>query len=230
MIDRPDTGLAAPSQGVYGIDGARLNSPASGASRWLYERHGLATHAVTAAPPLSAPTTWPGRSDQRARRGRHQSSLDRRTRDLQDDNDDTARGRSGHRRQGQRGKPSPKGVERDRGDAASLVAVWSSVVVRRTRLGGGTSTRLTRDSGASARSCMSGWPRPALPGAGSMSGNYAAAGTPLRVRAAGSPRPRPAILLDAHGRRRGTEGGSSADEVDKVRAELANYHRFGGGQ
>ena len=49
----------------------------------------------------------------------------------------------------------------------------------------------------------------------------------LCVRAAGSPRPWATLPVDAHGGRARHQGRQlSADEVDKVRAELANYHRF----
>ena len=49
----------------------------------------------------------------------------------------------------------------------------------------------------------------------------------LRLRTTGSPRPRAAYLWTRTVAGRGTKGRQlSAEEVDKVRAELANYHRF----
>lgn len=74
---------------------------------------------------------------------------------------------------------------------------------------------------------MTSWPRPAISGAARSVRTIAAAASPI---VCARKRVTPGMGRDICGRARWPggvpRGGSSVEEVDKVRAELANYHRF----
>lgn len=75
---------------------------------------------------------------------------------------------------------------------------------------------------------MTSWPRPAISGAARSVRTIAAAASPI---VCARKRVTPGMGRDICGRARWPGGGTkgrqlSVEEVDKVRAELANYHRF----
>ncbi len=74
---------------------------------------------------------------------------------------------------------------------------------------------------------MTSWPRPAISGAARSVRTIAAAASPIVCAQEGHPGHGPRYLWTRTVAGRGTKGRQlSVEEVDKVRAELANYHRF----